>query len=159
MRTSLVAAMLAFSVSAAAQSSDPIKPNDPLLGTWELNVAKSTFKLSPPEKSETRTYALVGKEIKATSTTVTIDGKTVPGAWTVVYDGKDRAETGDPLADSLSLTRTDPYHRTAISKKNGKIVSTTTGVISPDGKTMTLTTKGKNAKGEAVTEIVVFDKK
>ena len=31
--------------------------------------------------------------------------------------------------------------------------------ISPDGKTMTLTTKGANAKGEMVTEVMMFDKK
>ncbi len=141
MRTVLVTA-LAFSVSLGAQTSDPIKPNDPLLGKWELNVAKSSFKLNPPEKSETRTYTLIGQEIKATSTAVMMDGKTVPGAWTIVYDGKDRPETGSATADSLSLTRTDPYHTTGVEKKNGKVVNSFTRIISPDGKTMTITSKG-----------------
>jgi hypothetical protein len=122
-------------------------------------VAKSTFTIDPPEKSETRTYALVGQEIKATSTTVTMDGKTVNGAWTVVYDGKDRPETGSDSADSLSLTRTDPYHSSGVEKKNGKVVNTVTRVISQDGKTMTITQKATNAKGEPVTQVAVFDKK
>jgi hypothetical protein len=160
MRTYLIAIALVLGVSATAvpQTNDQIK-NDPLLGTWVLNVAKSSFKLNPPEKSETRTYTLVGQEIKVITAAVMADGKTVNGGWTVVYDGKDRSETGSDIADSISLTRTDPYHATAVEKKNGKVASTNTRVISPDGKTMTITAKGTNAKGETVTDVFVFNKK
>jgi len=133
--------------------------NDPILGTWELNAAKSSFKLNPPAKSETRTFTLVGQETKVTSTTVTMDGKTEKSAWTLVYDGKDRPITGSDVADALSVTRTDLYHATAVNKKNGKVVRTVTRVISPDGKTMTFTTTGTNVRGESVTEVLVFEKK
>jgi len=161
MRVHSLAAAAFLGVSTAvlaAQANDPIKANDPLIGTWELNVAKSTVKLSPPEKSETRPYTLVGQELKATSSAVMMDGKTVTSSWTVVYDGKDRPETA-LSGDSLSLTRTDPFHSTAVEKRNGKVSLTSTRVIAPDGKSFTLTAKGTNAKGEVVSEVSVFDKK
>ncbi len=161
MRVHSLAAAVFLGVSAvvlSAQMKDPITANDPLIGTWDLNVAKSTWKVTPPEKSETRTYRLVGQEIKATSTAVMMDGKTVTSSWTVVYDGKERPETA-LSGDSISLTRTDPYHSTAVEKKNGKVFLTTSRVIASDGKSLTLTSKGTNAKGEALTEVVVFDKK
>ena len=75
-------------VHLAAQTADP------LLGTWELNVAKSKFNSGPAPKSETRTYVVAGNEIKATSKGVDANGKPTTGAWTVNYDGKDRPATG-----------------------------------------------------------------
>ena len=143
----------------AARPNPAVQAADPILGTWELNAAKSSFKLSPPLKSETRTFTQAGDEIKVTSTVVTLDGKTEKSAWTLAYDGKDRPLTGSDDVDALSVTRTDPYHATAVNKKNGKVVRTLTRVISPDGKTMTFTEKGTNAKGESVTDVVVFEKK
>ncbi len=155
----VVAVVLGMSATVVpAQTNDQFK-DDPILGTWALNVAKSSFKLNPAEKSETRTYTLVGQEIKGTFTAVMMDGKTVTGAWTMVFDGSDRPETGSDIADSVSFTRTDPYHGTAVEKKNGKVVSINTRVISADGKMMTLTAKGVNAKGETVTDVFVFEKK
>src|SRR5439155_25044445 len=40
---------------------------DPLVGTWQLNLAKSKFSPGPAPRSETRTYVAAGPEIKATS--------------------------------------------------------------------------------------------
>jgi len=156
--------LLVFPATLGAQAPAPrtgpeVQATDPLLGTWELNPAKSSFKLSPPLKSETRTFTLVGEEIKVTSTVVTMDGKTEKSSWTLVYDGKDRPITGSDTADSLSVTRSDPYHATAVNKKDGKVIRTLERVISPDGRTLTFTSTGTNAKGESLKDVVVFEKK
>jgi hypothetical protein len=45
-----------------------------------------------------------------------------------------------------------------IRKKAGKVVQTSTNVVSKDGKTMTITTKGHNADGQAITNVSVYDK-
>src|SRR5262245_27073789 len=157
MRTCIVAlGILVFAlvgIELAAQSTDPV------VGTWELNVAKSKFSPGPAPKSETRTYAVVGKEIKAASKGVDGSGKAVTGEWTVVYDGKDRPMTGSPDADMLSVKQTDPYTTEFTQKKGGKVVMTGTRSISKDGKVMTITTKGTNAEGKAVHDVEVFDKK
>ena len=110
-------------------------------------------------KSETRTYTLVGQQIKATSKTVEADSKITNGAWIVVYDGKDRRETSPGADDTLSVKQTDPYHATSIEKKDGKIIATGTRVISLDGTTMTITNRGLNAKRQTVADVLVYDKK
>ena len=137
----------------SAQASDPV------IGTWDLDVAKSKFDPLPALKSETRTYALAGADIKATSKTVDGAGKTTTGAWTVNYDGKDRPQTGNADADTLALTRVDALTTTFSQKKAGKVVITGTRVIAKDGKTMTITSKGTNAQGKPFTEVLVFTKR
>src|SRR6185369_2643704 len=86
---------------------------DPVVGTWELNIAKSKFRRIPAHKSETRTYVVAGNEIKATS-----------GQWTINYDGKDRPATGLSDADALSLKRINANTAEFTQKKAGKVVGT-----------------------------------
>jgi hypothetical protein len=142
-----------FGFHLAAQGADPV------IGTWVLNVAKSKFSPGPAPKSESRTYVMAGQEIKATSKGVDGDGKPATGEWTVVYDGKDRPTTGDPDADMLSLKRIDAFTTEFTQKKAGKVVSSGTRAISRDGKVMTITTKGTNAKGQTVNDVAVFEKR
>ena len=53
---------LAALALAVAISSMPLytQPSNPVLGTWELNLAKSKFSPGPAPKSETRTYVIAG---------------------------------------------------------------------------------------------------
>lgn len=155
-RTLAIATALAVIAPArhlAAQAADP------LIGTWTLNIAKSKYSPGPAPKSETRTYVMAGQDIKATSKGVDADGKTTSQEWTINYDGKDRPMTGNPDADSLSLKRLDAFNYEFTQKKAGKVMLTGTRVISKDGKVMTITTKGTNAKGQAVNDVVVFEKR
>jgi hypothetical protein len=140
-------------IQSAAQATDPI------VGTWELNVAKSKFSPGPAPKSETRTYVMAGEDIKATSTGVDGTGTPTAGEWTINYDGKDRPQTGNPNADSLSLKRVDAFTAEFTQKKAGKVVITGTRTISKDGKVLTITTKGTNAKGQTIHDVEVFEKR
>lgn len=148
-----VLAVVLPAVRLLGQSSDPV------VGTWVLNLSKSKFSPGPAPKSETRTYVLVGQEIKANSKGVDADGKPTAGEWTVNYDGKDRPQTGDPNADTLSLKRVDAFTTESTEKKAGKVVITGTRVISRDGKVMTITTKGTNSKGQSINDVMVYDKR
>jgi hypothetical protein len=137
---------------------------DSLVGTWELNIAKSTYNPGPAPKSETRTYVVVvGQDINATSKGVDAEGKPTSGQWTVNYDGRDRPVTGSPAdsgdLDAVSLKRIDTFTTEFTQKRAGKVVATGTRVISKDGKIMTITTKGTNAKGQAFNNVQVFDKR
>ena len=108
------AALATFGGYLAAQAADP------LIGTWELNIAKSTFTPGPAPKSESRTYSAVGPDIKATSTGVGADGKPTSGQWTVNYDGKDHPATGSPDLDALSLKRIDAFSAEFALKRGGR---------------------------------------
>jgi hypothetical protein len=161
-----------FGIPLAAQRPEPV------LGTWVMNVAKSTFSPGPAPKRESRTYVmaeqetkmtfkavaeprtyrLVRQEIKVTSEGVDGDGKPTTAEWTVSYDGHDRPVTGDPDADALSLRRIDAFTTQFTQKKAGSVVITGTQAISKDGAVMTITTKGMNAKSQTIHNVALFEK-
>jgi hypothetical protein len=87
------------------------------------------------------------------------EGKPTQVEYTASYDGKDYPMTGNPAADTISLKRIDDVTTEATLKKAGKVVVTGTRVISRDGKQMTFTNRGTNAKGEKVNSTWVFDKR
>ena len=159
MRTRLPTMVYATVLTIFGAVQVPAQATDPVVGTWELNVAKSKFNPGPAPKSETRTYVVVGQEIKGSSKGIDADGKPTAVQWTVNYDGKEHPVTGSVDLDTLSLKRIDTFTTESTQKKAGKVVATATRVVSNDGKTLTITTKGTNAKGQAVNNVQVFEKR
>jgi len=150
--TLLLGALLSVSSLAfAAQGSDPV------LGSWTLNVAKSTGAALP--RSDTRTYAHVENGIKFSMKRVTAEGKEVSAETTYKYDGKDYPFTGSPDYDTVSAKRVATNTVEITQKKAGKVVGTATRNVSKDGKTLTLVMRSSNAKGELVSSTLVFDRK
>jgi hypothetical protein len=142
--------------SAAAQGQT--QSTDPLVGTWTLDVAKSKFSPGPAPKSITLTFSETADGMKQTSDAVLPDGQTIHQEATAKADGKDYPLSGSPIADTVSFTR-NGNARTRVDKKDGKIVMTYEGVLSADGKTFTVAVKGTNAKGQPVSNSVVYVKK
>ncbi|HEX2460905.1 MAG TPA: hypothetical protein VHJ58_12230 [Vicinamibacterales bacterium] len=159
MRTFLRAAVLGIVVAGVSGIQVIAQATDPVVGTWELNVVKSKFSPGPAPKSETRTYVVSGQEIKGTAKGVDSEGKAVAVEWTVVDDGKDRPVTGTPDIDMLSIKRIDSHTVESTHKRDGKVVATARRTVSKDGKTLTITTKGTNAKGQAINNVQVFEKR
>ena len=132
---------------------------DPVVGTWGLNLTKSTFSPGPAPKSETRTYTMAGKKLKMTSTVIDADGtkRTVRSTYTV--DGKTYPITGQPGVDSQSLTQTDPNTAEGKVMYKGKVVQTAKRTVSNDGKVLTIWFDGIDAKGQKIDNVQVFDRK
>lgn len=139
-------------LSASAQASDP------RIGTWKLNVAKSKFSPGPPPQSQTLKIEPAGKGEKVTSEAVGADGKTTTTEYTANYDGKDYPITGAPNSDTVSLKRINARTTERTDKKGGTATLHLRRVVSADGKTMTVTVKGKNAEGKSVNNTAVFEK-
>jgi hypothetical protein len=136
--------------AALAQSSDP------LVGTWKLNVAKST---GISFKSGTTKIEAAGAGVKFTVDLVGADGTAYHWTFTANYDGKDNPVTGkSPYGDTTALERVDAKTTRIISKLAGKVVTTQTIVVSADGKTRTTTTKGTDANGQKVDTISFYEK-
>ena len=85
-------------------------------------------------------------------------GQPIDNQYTAKYDGKDYPVTGNPNWDSISLKRINANKVEFTRKKAGKVVGTGTRVVSKDGKTLTITAKGVNAKGEKTSSTAVYDK-
>ena len=131
---------------------------DPFVGTWKLNVAKSKINPGPPPKSEIATFAAQENGLKLAVDIVEADGKAVKVSYTAKFDGKDYSVSGVTGADTISIKRVDANTFSELFKQAGKEVGSATLVVSKDGKTLTRTSKEKNAKGQEVTNTAVYDK-
>ena len=131
---------------------------DPRVGSWQLNVAKSKYAPGPAPKSQTLKIEAAGKGEKVTSETVSATGDKTVTEYTADFDGKPHPLKGSATADMVALTRVDSHTTERVDTKGGKTVTTYHRVVSKDGKTMTVTTKGTNAQGQATSSVVVFEK-
>ena len=151
---SLTAALglAALSISPSAQAADPT-----IVGTWELNVAASK-NTDPMPKSITRTYEIVGNAEKLTGTIVTADGKTIAIGFTATLDGKD-TPFQNPGADTIVLMRVDALTVSFTNKLAGNVMLSGRRVMTADGKTMSIESKGVNAAGKPVESTMVYDRR
>jgi len=131
---------------------------DPRIGTWKLNAAKSKYNPGPPPQSLAVKVEPAGQGEKTTAEFVNADGTRTTTVYTAGFDGKDYPLTGSQIANTVALKRVDARTTVRTDKKEGKVVQTLTRVVAQDGKTMTVTVKGTNAQGQAVNNVVVFDK-
>jgi hypothetical protein len=139
-------------VSAAANAQ-----TEPVMGTWKLDVAKSTYKPGPAPKSTTIVVEPAGKGIKVAIDAVQGDGSPLKWGFTSLRDGKTEAPvTGNPMFDTVTTTKESDTAGTNVYKKGGKVVMTTKLAIK--GNTMTVTSEGTDAKGQAVHNVAVYTK-
>jgi hypothetical protein len=129
------------------------------LGTWKLNLAKSTYDPGPAPKGATRTYQVFeGDGVAFTQETVNADGTHTTISFRAHYDGKEYKWTGNVNADTIALKRIDAYTHDVTQKKAGTLVQTTRVVVSKDGKVLTNTQKSPPDATRRVNNVVVFDK-
>ncbi|HYM19093.1 MAG TPA: hypothetical protein VEU06_11055 [Micropepsaceae bacterium] len=132
---------------------------DPLIGTWKVNVAKSTFSPGPALRSATATVTASGQGSMAVLEGIDGAGKAIPRqVYTVIYDGQSHPVTGVPAYDANSIKRVDAYTFDYTRTKAGKVVQTGRSVFSIDGKTATFMTTGVDANGQQISNVVVFEK-
>ena len=153
MRRSLVI----LAVAALATTSTLFAANASV-GTWKYNAAKSKFSPGPAYKSRTVKVEAHGEGIKVTVDGVSGDGSKHGYSYTANFDGKDNPVTGSPMIDTVAYKKIDDNTYEGTSKKAGKVVSNVKIAVAKDGKTMTVTVKGTNAKGEATSDSVVYDR-
>jgi hypothetical protein len=150
-----LAATFAVFLPATGLADDALNP---LLGTWLLNRAKSTFIPAPGPKGQMRTYAPAGDGEKLTARGIDWEGKMTLVQYTAKYDGRNYPITGSSGGDLISLRRIDNFTTQSSEKRDGKAVIVATRTVSKDGKTLTVLTKGTTAKGEVIDAVMVFDR-
>ena len=154
-----VAALLTIGLAgtATAQSKD-----DPALGTWKLNVAKSKFTPGPPIQGDTRSYEVneAGWMFVTTETTQP-DGTRTGVRFAAKFDGKAYPQIGR-FAPTVTMITYEPVDGRTLKytqrDTSGKIVSTNTRTVSADGKTMIIDQRTTNASGQPVVNIELFER-
>lgn len=131
---------------------------DNWIGSWKLNVAKSKYTPGPGPKSQMLKFEATPAGTKLTAEGVNAAGEAMKSTYTSKFDGKDVPWTGNPDADMAAPKRIDDNSYTNAWKKGGKVAVNAKVVVSADGKTLTVTQTGKNAKGDAMNTTGVYEK-
>lgn len=131
--------------------------DDTNVGTWKLNEAKSKIPAGAGKNTKV-VYTAEGDSYKCVVDGVDGTGKPIHNEWTGKFDGKDYPLAGDPNADSRSIQKLDDRHYKLANMKDGKTVVVGTIMISPDGKTRTVTTHATGANARKVSTTFVYDK-
>jgi hypothetical protein len=152
-------------VAALAISGTIAYSADMFSGTWKLNVAKSKFSPGPGPKSNMQKIEAVENGFKLVTDGENAEGKKTHNEYTVKFDGKDSPEhpmvDGKPnpnAADAISVKKIDDYTYETTAKQKGKMLVVTKNVVSKDGKTRTATATGKNAQGQTVNNVTIWEK-
>ena len=152
--SAFLGALLTTGSAVMAAGSDA----DPVIGTWKLNLAKSTFAGIPAYKSQVRTYSQSGADITLKMTTVSGGGKETTTKATYKLNGKDYPSMGNPDFDSLSGVRIDTDTVEFTLKRAGKPVGKIRRAVSKDGKTLTINYVISNANDVQTAALTVFDR-
>ena len=135
--------------------------NDPFIGAWKLNAGKSKYQSGGAPTSFTRTYEDRGGGTIFMTTDVTIPQGSTRAYLVYRRDGKPypEAEAGAQAIRMVSVTAIDPRTESVsiiVDGKASEMPSTIT--VSADGRTMTQVVTGRDAKGKAFTNTIVYDK-
>jgi hypothetical protein len=159
MQPGMKRACLSVALAAVFAGTVLAQAADPQVGTWKLNVAKSTYSPGPAPVSGTSKIEAAGAGTKVVVDQAFADGTKRHWEFTANYDGKDSPVTGNnPDADTVARTHVNANTVQMVSKKGGKVTTTQTSAVSADGKTRTVTTKGVNAAGKTVNNVAVYEK-
>ncbi len=134
---------------------------DPRVGTWKLNFAKSKMPSSAQQalKEETLVAREVGDYYEVTSTGKDMDGATFSSKYTFPIQGgtaKYQNALPEGISDIFTIIDANTMYLTRL--RNGKQVFVLRSVISKDGKTMQNTTIGIDAEGKPFERVTVFDR-
>ena len=165
--TSIVAAIVAAVAFAQAPQRSPAQSIDPFIGTWVLNVEKSTYENQPAPKSVIRTidYERDGM-ILVTAHTTSAAGTTSFVHYLFTLDGKKheemtRASAGGSAARTPTYVSASKVNDRAINlvfKSGGTVIISHEWTVSDDGKVLTAKRTATNAQGQRVYSVQVFDK-
>jgi len=149
--------ILALVMLATALFAGPAFAADPIVGTWKLNVAKSTFSSGQELKSGSRVYTEADGVYTLEQKMSGADGKEM--SYRVQYsDGKDMKQSMGGALDTTHAKKLDANTWDFDLKKDGKVVGHVHRVVSADGKTLTVHNTGMMVSGVKGDQTLVYDK-
>jgi hypothetical protein len=144
---------------AAWPARSAAQPHAAWFGTWRLNLSKSS---DSPEartfKSQTCVIEPWQDGLRVTYDIVGVRGGIRHLEWTGAFDGRDYMVQGIDYVLTHAFTLVNERTYTIVVKMDGAVVATTTNELSPDGRTITAVTTGRNAAGQPVTTTSIFEK-
>lgn len=151
MIVSTLALVVASSIAAASQVS-------PLAGTWTANLEKSARHENHQFKSATMTFEVSPDLVVLTYSGINMAGKEEQSTRRLHPDGIER-----PIDQAPGFVESAKWKGTNVlevaARKDGNLVGYSEYEVSVDGKTLTATVKGVDARGRDFAQVIVFDRK
>ena len=154
---SLLAIASAFALTAGTVSTSRAQAQNPMVGNWTFNAAKSTASGPLPKK---RDLAITqkGDEVTVNVDEIAADGAAVKWQFTTRGDGKTVPVSGFPIADTATSTLTGRTGKTIYSKA-GKPMMESNTEVSADGKVLVVKGTRTGSDGKPVAYSSHYDKK
>ena len=139
-----------------------VATENPWIGTWKLDPAKSKLATYPKSPKE---MTVVSRDLGNQTSEVTLKGTTVDGSpisrkYTVGANGGPTTwlEGGPPAGYAENTTIINDRVRDSTFTHDGKKLSDTHFVLSEDGNSLTVTTKGVNIDGKRLDVMAFFER-
>ena len=143
--------LFSWLIAAVISAQAAVEVPSAWLGTWQLNVAKSTSVGTLPYRRGTRTIAAADDgRVTIVDDLVRIRGGILHLEWTGKFDGVDYPVQGVEVVLTSAYRRVDDRTWELKQKIDGEPVATVRFTISPDGKTLTSVTSTRTDSATTV---------
>ncbi len=133
---------------------------DAWIGTWTLNLAQSSYdpaNLAP--KNQTTKIAASGDSNTVVTDGVDAQNKKTHTEITYKFDGREYELKGAPDAKTTRVyTRVDEHAYSYATKVAGQNTTNSRVAVTPDGKTRTIVTTGRDAQGRTIRNFSVWNR-
>jgi hypothetical protein len=144
---------LSFSIGSSASAQ-----SNPFVGTWQANLEKSARHENHQFKSASMTFELDGDVLILKYLGINMAGKEEGSTRRLRPDNKEYpVEMAPGYVEVTRYIGTNLLESTA--KKDGQVAGLGTYEVSADGKVLTATVKGVDAKGREFQQVIIFDRK
>jgi hypothetical protein len=150
----LIAALII--ASAAPALAQPA--GDPFLGTWKLDLARSSFTPGPPPKAKTLVFSATADGILIDETEVEPDGQVLTFKIPYARDGRPTPQTASPAYDMLAVTQPDAFTADWKVMRQGQVIGSARASVSRDGRTLTMVSRIRPDAGSTRSQRSVFDR-
>jgi hypothetical protein len=150
-------ATITISLDERTRAQNVDAEQEPLLGVWQLDVAKSRYTPGPPPRNETRTYARDKDGMKGTIQRRRADGTEEVIEYRADFD-HEYPVMGTPAYDTIRLKRIDSHTAEAVLSHAGRVFGTARRVISADGRTLTIMFRQEDRGGNLQNNVAIYRK-
>jgi hypothetical protein len=140
-------------------AADSARGLEAWFGTWTLNLSKSVYDPGPPPYTRASYVIEPWKDgVKVTYDMVYPRGGTTHLEWIGKFDGQPYQMQGIDDYVTYAYRRIDDRTYDVELRVDDRLVGLSRVTLSPDARTITTTTKARDASGRAVTTTTVYER-
>jgi hypothetical protein len=129
-----------------------------LLGIWQYDGTKSSFRGAIPYQSATYTFKNAADGVHVVAHIIEGRNQALHFEYLDRFDGTFVPVTGNPFYDSESTVWKDAHTAERTERRDGQVTGTTVMTVSEDGRTFTATASRTLPNGRIYTSTIVWNR-